>query len=596
MSNKETKKLYLKRRVIMTKITWTKDDFIIKENEVEGFSTDGEKKLIHTQTLVIPEGITSIKKEAFFKKDIKKLVLPASLVSIYKAAFFNCKIREIEGGENVKILDSNAFLSNIISDVSNFKNVRVINTSAFRINKITNFKAPKTLEFIGNSAFCDNGISICDLRDTESLKISSHAFEANGMEELYLGNNADIEKLAFFLNDIQIITGIESAEIKQDAFKEGIRKSYKKNFEILPDNLWTKEDFTIERNELSGLSQSGKMKLGDSDSITIPYIKGVDTIGGYLLYNLDKIKFVYISDGYTTIGQSAFCDAKVEYIRLPQDLKRIERNAFKFSKLKCVKIPKAVTTIGEEAFCSSDLIKADLSECKIKVLRERMFNSCAHLREVILPKTLKKINNSSFDSTRRLKNIEIPKKVEEIQSFAFSDSGVRNIHFKNNLSPMTIYDRAFVNSKLTKILGDDLMFNFIGTSAFEDTFLEEFKAKHVSKFLYGAFKFSPLNLVEVKDVQVIDSEAFWNNGIKKVKLGGTIKIQKEAFSLNLIEDLEFFDEFLVENIYNGAFLKNNLKKIHLGEHVERIGQYAFFGNPIEEFEISEETEIQMLEF
>ena len=580
----------------MTKITWTKDDFIIEENEVEGFSIDGEKKLIHTQTLVIPDGVKSIKRNAFSQKDIKKLVLPASLVSIYEAAFLNCKIIEVEGGENVEVLEKNAFSYNIISDVSNFKNIRCIKRAAFCGNKITNFKAPKTLKFIDGNAFCDNGILICDLRDTENLKISQHAFERNGMEELYLGKNADIEEYAFFFNDIQTIIGIESAEIKQDAFKEGIRKSYKKNFEILPDNLWTKEDFRIERNELSGLSQSGKMKLGDSNSITIPHIEGVDTIGGYLLYNLDKIKFVYISDGYTTIGQSAFCDAKVEYIRLPQDLKRIEGNAFKFSKLKCVKIPKTVTTIGEEAFRDSSLIKADLSECKIKVLRERMFNACTDLREVILPKTLTKINNSSFDSTRRLKNIEIPEKVEEIQSFAFSESGVRNIHFKNNLTSMTIYDRAFINSKLTKIVGDDLMFNFIGQAAFEDTFLEEFKAKYVGKFLYVAFKFSPLSLVEVKDVRVVDSKAFWNNGIKKVKLGGTIKIQKEAFSLNLIEDLEFFDEFLVENIYNGAFLKNNLKKIHLGEHVERIGQYAFFGNPIEEFEISEETEIQMLEF
>ena len=114
--------------------------------------------------------------------------------------------------------------------------------------------------------------------------------------------------------------------------------------------------------------------------------------------------------------------------------------------------------------------------------------------------------------------------------------------------------------------------------------------------MYAAFKFSPLNLVEIKDVSSIDIEAFRNNGIKKVKLGRVNKIDRETFSLNLIEDLKFFDDYSINEIKEGAFLKNNLKKVHLGEHVEKVSQFAFFGNPIEEFEISEETEIQMLEF
>ena len=183
----------------MTKITWTKDDFIIKENEVEGFSISGEEKLKHTQTLVIPEGVKAIKKEAFQEKDIKKLVLPTSLASIYENAFWGCKIREIIGGGNVEILDTSALACNILSDISNFKNVRCINRAAFSRNKITNFKAPKTLKFIGMDAFRRNGILICDLECTENLEISEYAFKENGMEELYLGKNANIEKMLFTL-------------------------------------------------------------------------------------------------------------------------------------------------------------------------------------------------------------------------------------------------------------------------------------------------------------------------------------------------------------------------------------------------------------
>ena len=580
----------------MTKIIWTRDDFIIEENEkVCGLSNPGEKKLSKTQTLVIPEGIKVIGKKAFDSRYLKKLVLPTSLVTIQEGAFLNCRIREVEGGENVEVLEKNAFSYNIISDVSNFKNVRCIKRAAFCGNKITNFKAPKTLKFIEGNTFSDNGILICDLRDTENLEIGENAFERNGMEELYLGKKAHIDTCSFYLNNIQKITGIESAKLKFKAFQEAIGKTYKKDFKVFPDKEWTKDDFEIEENKIIGITESGEMKAEISHHITIPHIEGVDTIGGNA-FRETLAKTIYISDGYKTIGETAFYNSEIEYIRLPEDLKKIEREAFEYSKLKYVKVPKSVTSIADYTFCQTSLIKADLSECKIKVLRTAMFLSCSYLKEVLLPNTLTKINENTLEGTYALKTLEIPEKVQEIKEFAFTDSGIRAIHFKNNLKPMIIEERAFYNSKLTKIVGDDLMFERIGTAAFKDTFLEEFKAKCVNVISYNSFTFSPLNLVEIKDVSVINKEAFANNGIKKVKLGGVMEIAGDAFHLNLIEDLEFFDNSVVEEISIAAFARNNLTKVHLGEHVKRVSQLSFIANPLEEFEISEETEIEMLEF
>lgn len=580
----------------MTKIIWTKDDFIIEENErLCGLSDLGKNKIVQTQTLIIPDGITSIEKKAFESASIKKLVLPSSLTVIDEAAFLNCKIREIEGGENIKVLEEESFSYNIISDVSNFKNIRCIKRAAFCGNKITNFKAPKTLKFIDGNAFCDNGILICDLRNTENLEIGENAFERNGMEELYLGKNTHIDTCAFYLNNIRKITGLESAKLKFKAFQEAIRKTYKKDFEILPDKEWTKDDFEIEENKIIGITNSGMMKAKASNHITIPHIEGVDTIGGNA-FEETLVKTIYISDGYKTIGEYAFYNSEIEYIRLPEDLKKIEREAFEYSKLKYVKVPKSVTSIADYTFCQTSLVKADLSECKIKVLRIAMFFSCSYLQEVLLPETLTKINGNAFNRTYALKTLEIPKKVQEIREFAFTDSGIRTIHFKNNLKPIIIEGRAFYTSKLTKIVGEDLMFEFIGQAAFKDTFLEEFKAKYVEELNYNSFMHSPLNLVEIKNVSVINREAFANNGIKKVKLGGVMRIAGDAFHFNLIEDLEFFDNSVVEEISIAAFARNNLTKVHLGEHVKKVSQFAFIANPLEELEISDKTEIQMLEF
>ena len=580
----------------MTKIIWTKDDFIIEENErLCGLSDLGKDKIVQTQTLTIPEGIRVIEKKVFDSKYLKKLVLPSSLVTIQEGAFLNCKIREVEGGENVEVLEKNAFSYNIISDVSNFKNIRCIKRAAFCGNKITDFKAPKTLKFIDGNAFCDNGILICDLEDTENLEIGENAFERNGMEELYLGKKTHIDTCAFYLNNIRKITGIESAKLKFKAFQEAIGKTYRKDFKVFPDKEWTKDDFEIEDNKIIGITESGEMKADYSHHITIPHIEGVDTIDSNA-FRETLVKTIYISDGYKTIGEYAFYNSEIEYIRLPEDLKKIEREAFEYSKLKYIKVPKTVTSIAEYAFSETGLIKADLSECKIKVLRVAMFLSCWYLREVFLPNTLTKINENTFEETYALKTLEIPEKVQEIKEFTFTDSGIRAIHFKNNLKPMIIEERAFYNSKLTKIIGDDLMFERIGIASFKDTFLEEFKAKCVNVISCNSFYLSPLNLVEIKDVSVINREAFQNNGIKKVKLGGVMEIAGEAFSLNLIEDLEFFDNSVVEEISIAAFVRNNLTKVHLGEHVKKVSQFAFIANPLEELEISDKTEIEMLEF
>ena len=579
----------------MTKTTWTKDDFIIKENEkVCGFTPKGRMKILQTQTLVIPYGITSIGKKAFESASIKKLVLPSSLTAIDEAAFLDCKIREIEGGENVEVLDEESFSCNIISDISNFKNLRVISKDAFKGNKITNFKAPKTLKFIGTSAFCYNGILICDLRDTENLEISKYAFKDNGVEELYLGKNARIEASAFYLNNIQTITGIETSKIEKDAFEEAIRKTYKKDFEVLPDKKWSKDDFLIEGNKLLCLSDKGEMKLNIFKHITIPHIEGVDTIDRDAFRKL-FVKTVYISDGYKTIGEYSFYSSYIEYIRFPEDLKEIEKYAFEYSELKYVKIPKSVKSIGEYAFYKTNLIKADLSESKIKVLKDYIFSSCFYLREVLLPETLKTINTDAFSWGQSLKSIEIPENVLAIGENAFYKSGIRTIHFKNNQTFITIGERAFRHSKLTKIIGDDLMFSHIGISAFENTFLEEFKAKYVGKIEHDSFILLPISLVEIEEVSTISKEAFSNNGIKKVKLDKVREIQEKAFCNNLIEDLIFFDESVIKKIANQAFSCNNLKKVNLGEHVKKVSQFAFSGNPLEEFEMSEETKIEMLE-
>ena len=119
--------------------TWTKDDFVIQKGLLICLSERGAKKLRNTDTLVIPEGVTSIVREAFLNIPIKKLVLPLSLKDIRESAFKHTGLEEIEGGEMIEEIHNFAFKDNNLKTVTNFLNLKKIGIKAFSKNKINNF-------------------------------------------------------------------------------------------------------------------------------------------------------------------------------------------------------------------------------------------------------------------------------------------------------------------------------------------------------------------------------------------------------------------------------------------------------------------------
>lgn len=120
-----------------------------------------------------------------------------------------------------------------------------------------------------------------------------------------------------------------------------------------------------------------------------------------------EMKYIYIYSEHhnlpvTRIGEHAFENGLVKWIRLPKELKHIDYCAFyNCKKLSSISLPKGLLSVGRSAF-----------------------NGCESLSKIKLPNTVKSIGVYAFRNIPDIK-ITIPKSVESIADNTFD--GCKNV-------------------------------------------------------------------------------------------------------------------------------------------------------------------------
>lgn len=151
---------------------------------------------------------------------------------------------------------------------------------------------------------------------------------------------------------------------------------------------------------------------------------------GVLIKYRGASKNVVVPDGVKLIGQYAFKDSDVEYVKLPDSLTKIGQYAFLHAEdLVSIKLPKNVSIIEEGAF-----------------------RRCDNLRDVQLNEGLTKIGFWCFSGCRSLKNLDIPQTVKKIGKDAFEWAGIETITMPNIKVPSGLFDEC---PNLTSINGKD---------------------------------------------------------------------------------------------------------------------------------------------
>lgn len=127
-------------------------EFCIKGDVLEKYTGNDE-------TVIVPDGVKFIEKEAFSGNVfIKKVVIPDSVTQIKEKAFSWCRaLEEVQFGKNITSLGKNCFAVTSLRqvDLSNTKLKTLLSDCFERCSNIKSFVLPKTLKTIKSRALYD---------------------------------------------------------------------------------------------------------------------------------------------------------------------------------------------------------------------------------------------------------------------------------------------------------------------------------------------------------------------------------------------------------------------------------------------------------
>ena len=133
-----------------------------------------------------------------------------------------------------------------------------------------------------------------------------------------------------------------------------------------------------------------------------------------------------------SIEESAFCNADIGNVIIPDSVLYINDYAFKNSDVKSVHIGSGVRKLGVAVFegCS-DLKSVKLQEGLLKIF-DNAFSECRSLTSIVIPDSVTELGDSVFDFCESLKSIHIGaglKNIGEIKTtdFAFGCESLKKI-------------------------------------------------------------------------------------------------------------------------------------------------------------------------
>lgn len=256
---------------------------------------------------------------------------------------------------------------------------------------------------------------------------------------------------------------------------EGDMWDYEEN--AVPWAYYLPTDNNMNRKTHTVVVEPGVTSIGNNAfSVEIPDDDALSAPGFYA-YKNSRIVRVFLPDGLTRIGNSAFYESdNLRWCPLPDTVTEIGKNAFNQCEYWSSDIPRSLTTLGERAFMSSGIQVAHLpetlrvvpsmafAECEhLQVvdmtdgtveIGSECFSSCPSLKRVTLPQTLNTIGTNAFIDCDSLVRIILPSSLMELQNHAFAScDNLETVHIPGAVS--NINKKAFAKcNRLSKITSD----------------------------------------------------------------------------------------------------------------------------------------------
>ena len=447
---------------------------------------------VEATEVVIPDGVTSIKKYTFYGcKGLTSIAIGNSVTSIGSCAFYNCtSLASVTIPNSITSIGESAFnncyniKSVYISDLSawckidfasqanplyNKAKLYLNNTEAYELvipsditeikkyafygcDNLTSVTIPESVTKIGDYAiYSCSMLESVHFNGTTPPTLSSNTFSINYSDstknpKIYVPSGAE----AAYLSSTWNIT--HKRWIVFDTTKDPNMPSnsnYTIKYTTSDDKMLTNLDFgdnmlhhiyvdgtgiLIFGNMVTSIGERAFYGCGNLTSVTIP--ESVTKIGERAFGGCTSLTSVTIPDSVTSIGGYAFNCCKGEltvYCNIP-DIFLNENHeyegAFYGSKFTQVTIGDSVTSIGKQAFYNCTSLESVTIGNSVTSIGVAAFGGCTSLTSVTIGNSVTSIGGSAFHSCSSLTSITIPNRVTSIKGYTFE--------YCSNLTSVTI--------------------------------------------------------------------------------------------------------------------------------------------------------------
>lgn len=441
-----------------TKLSVTNINALIKNvTEISEYAYQGTTSTVDEDgTLVIPEGVTTIGREAFRNANgIKKIQFPSSLVSIETYAFKECSnLTEVVIPDGVTIIESAAFANcaslkkvvvpssvvglgtDAFADCAALEEADVacdIGVRMFRdCVKLTNLTLGNTVTTIGEYAFMG-----CNSLERVVLPSSlTNVGEVPAIGREVFRECEKLESVIFAENYNPITIG-------GSAFNGCINLSKV----VFPSNLVNMDAVNGVNCAIGAYSFAGCTSL--TELIGLEILEG---IGDYAFHNTG-LTSIYIPATLSVFGTAPFLGCKLQSVELMDgnntlmqkdgaiyDVAMTTLMLFPLGYDGDVTIPESVIALNDGVFAGSMIRSVTLSP-GLRDVSANAFDGCVNLKKVNCEGGLGSIGKFAFRGCTSLESIEFSTALDTISSSAFQGSGLKSVTIGVNVT--LIADRAF---------------------------------------------------------------------------------------------------------------------------------------------------------
>lgn len=517
---------------------------------VTGLSDSGKAKLENNKDLVIPakdsdgKKVQGVGKEAFKKMGLTSVQFPEN-VKTANDTNWDSSVKE----RGDFFIGNLAFQGNNLKEVTLPEGVFYVATNGFSRNpNLKEVTFPSTIKLIGNSAFAACAIEKLNFSENTDfpLAIDNIAFFNNKIKSVWLPDKTEKVTNMAFRSNTGVENGIVHLYIPKTKGNYVDNNAYQKPFvgDAIPAEAWAEKPwgtahFTFDGTTITGLSESGKIKIQNDTNLVLPDqnaagedvtaigdgTNGVGTFGykaaDGTVYAPDSVKLPAKLESIGNFAFSAVVDTKTSEVKhgvkavvFPETLKTIGNTAFQNAPLTEVSLPDSVTSVGSGAFTNTEQATTHIEKVKLSkgmtAIPAGMFTN-QKVKNVEIPEGIKTIGIRAF-AGNRVETLKISGTVEKIDDYAFWNNQMKELEIPGNVKTIGRFafqrTQKYIEATINKVILHEGL-ESIGKKAFYQTLTSECKSIDLPT-----------------TVKVLDAAAFEGNA--KVTLTSLVEDQVNA--------------------------------------------------------------------